>query len=199
MYLWYKADYYADPIPSFRFWSGPQNMYHSCEIETGFLCGDGARVGRSFFCSCDSAVRFLDSENSSQRRPLLRPAPRRVHFARPWTQASKHSSLAAKRRAEASRGIFFQNWVRAQHVSCCSVCTLAWYLTTKDARWVRCSPCSLGPSPRRPTARCSLAAVRRGDCVRASWLYLVQRIERYSYICVLPPTAAVPGRLCSVW
>ena len=41
-------------------------------------------VLRSFcFCSCDSAVRFLDSETSSKRRLLLRPAPRRVHFARP--------------------------------------------------------------------------------------------------------------------
>ena len=38
--------------------------------------------------------------------------------------------------------------------------------------------------PRRPTASCRLAAVRRGDCVRASsWLYsfIVQRIDRYSY------------------
>ena len=42
---------------------------------------------------------------------------------------------------------------------------------------------TVGPSPRRPTASCSLAAVRRGDCVRASWLYsfVVQRIDRYSY------------------
>ena len=40
--------------------------------------------GHSGLCSCDSAVRFLDSENSSQRRLLLLlcPAPRRVHFAR---------------------------------------------------------------------------------------------------------------------
>ena len=45
--------------------------------------------GHSLFFSCDQGVRFLDSENSSQRRLLLRPAPRRVHFARPWIQASK--------------------------------------------------------------------------------------------------------------
>ena len=68
--------------------------------------------GSFFFCSCDSAVRFLDSENSSQRRLLLRPAPRRAHFARPWTRASKptltDSSLAAKQTCPgASRGIFF--------------------------------------------------------------------------------------------
>ena len=41
---------YANPIPSFRFWSGRENKYHSCKIETGFLCGDGARVIRFFAC-----------------------------------------------------------------------------------------------------------------------------------------------------
>ena len=83
---------------------------------------------------------------------------------------------------------FFQQSMRAQHVSCCS-CVFSYDIThvaTKDARRVRCSSCSLGPSPRRPTASCSLAAVRRGDCFRASWLYpfVVQRIDRYSYFCV---------------
>ena len=45
-------------------------------------------LGSFVFCSCGSAVTFLDSENSSQRRLLLCSAPRGVHFARPWTQAS---------------------------------------------------------------------------------------------------------------
>ena len=40
----------------------------------------------------------------------------------------------------------------------------------KKARWVHCSPCSFGQSPRRQTASLSLAAVRRGDCVRVSSL-----------------------------
>ena len=72
-----------------------------------------------FFLSCDSAVSFLDIEKPSQRRLLLCLAPCRVHFARPWTQASKpaltdsslawtqaskpaltDSSLAVKRHAE---------------------------------------------------------------------------------------------------
>ena len=58
-----------------------------------------------------------------------------------------------------------------------------------------------GPSPRRTAASCSLAAVRRTDCVHATWLYsfIVQRIDRYSYsyfFCV-PRTAAVRCRLCS--
>ena len=46
-------------------------------------------------------------------------------------------------------------------------------LATKDARWVRCSSWSLGPRPHPPPATYnnSLAAERRGDCVRALWLY----------------------------
>ena len=45
-------------------------------------------------------------------------------------------------------------------------------VATKDARWVRCSSWPPGPRPRPPTAsNNSLAAERRGDCVRASWLY----------------------------
>ena len=45
-------------------------------------------------------------------------------------------------------------------------------VATKDARWVRCSFWSQGPHLRPPMATCnSLAAKRRGDCVRASWLY----------------------------
>ena len=48
MFVQSKADYYADPIPSFRFWSGRKNKSHWCKIETGFLCGDGARLIRFF-------------------------------------------------------------------------------------------------------------------------------------------------------
>ena len=40
----FEADSYANPIPSFRFWSGRKHKFHSCKIETGFLCGDGTRV-----------------------------------------------------------------------------------------------------------------------------------------------------------
>ena len=36
----------TDVIPSFRFWSGRKK----CKIETGFSCGDGARVVRFFAC-----------------------------------------------------------------------------------------------------------------------------------------------------
>ena len=85
---YFQADYYADPTPSFRFWSGRKNKYNSCKVETGFMCGDGARVIRFYARVIQQLVKVLDIENSSQRRLLLRPAPRRVHLARPWTQAS---------------------------------------------------------------------------------------------------------------
>ena len=105
-----KADSRANPIPSFRFWSGRKNKISFMQIETGFLRGDDTR-GHLFFGSCDSAVRYLDSENPSPRRLLLCLAPCPVHFARPWTQASKpamtNSSLAAKRRAEALHVVCF--------------------------------------------------------------------------------------------
>ena len=45
-----KAVYYADPIPSFRFWSDRKSKTLSCKIETGFLCGDHARVILFFAC-----------------------------------------------------------------------------------------------------------------------------------------------------
>ena len=87
------------------------------QIETGFLCEIRSRTrrwcsGHVFVCSsCDSAVRFLDSENSSQRRLLLCLTPCRADFDRPWPQASKpaltDSSLAAKRRGEALHVVIF--------------------------------------------------------------------------------------------
>ena len=131
--------------------------------------------GHLFFCSCDSAVRFLDSQNPGQRRLPLSPAPRRVHFARPRTQASKptltDSTLAAERRAEALHVVVFQPGIRAQHDELLLCVYSRLNVATKDARWVRCFSCSLGPSPRRLVASYSLAAERRGNCVRASLLY----------------------------
>ena len=80
------------------------------------------------------------------------------------------SSLAAKSRADALHVVFFSNKASTPGTGC-SVCTLVCCVDTTDGRWVRFSPCSLGPSPRPSTASCSLAAVRCGDCVRASWWY----------------------------
>ena len=71
--------------------------------------------GHLCICSCRSAVRSLDAENSRQCRLQLclrREETRRVHFARPRTQASEPavtaSSLAEKGRADALRVTFFQ-------------------------------------------------------------------------------------------
>ena len=48
---------------------------------------------------------------------------------------------------------------------------------------VSCSLTSRSEPASTETASCSLAAVRRGDCVCGSWLYsfIVQGIGRYSY------------------
>ena len=93
-----------------RFWSGCKNKYHSCKIETGLLCGDGARLIR-FFARVIQQFSFWTQKIQANIDYLLRPAPRRVHFARPWTRASKpissDSSPAAKRRAEALHVVFF--------------------------------------------------------------------------------------------
>ena len=130
--------------------------------------------GHLFVCSCDSAVSFFLLPGKFKQTSTA--AKRRVQFARPWTQASKPAltvySLAAKIRTVALHVAFFstKNLCPARCCCCCRcVYSRMIYLATKDARCVHCSSWSLGPSPRRPTASYnSLAAVRRGDCVRKS-------------------------------
>ena len=96
------------------------------QIEIGFLLceTDAEMVPVPYVCLLvgfySSSARFLNMENSSQRRLLLLGlAPRGVRFARPWTQPFKpaltDSSLAAKRRAEALHSVFFQPSIRAHH------------------------------------------------------------------------------------
>ena len=100
-----------------------QKQISFVKIKTGFLCdigrGDGARAVCLLAPVIRQQFRFLDIENSSQRRLLPCLAPRRVHFARPWTQASRpaltDSSPAAKRRAEAIYFVFSSPSVRAHH------------------------------------------------------------------------------------
>ena len=64
----------------------------------GFLCG--VVLLRKSFCLlwCDS---ILYTENSSQRRLLVCLAPRRVHFALPWTQAFEPALTDSTIRASA--------------------------------------------------------------------------------------------------
>ena len=76
-----------------------------------------------------------------------------------------------------------------------AVCTLVIH---SHERRVRCSSWSLGPSPCRLIASCSLAAETGGDCVRASWLnsYSNASIATRASVCtwyLVPHTAAVPG------
>ena len=139
-----------DPISSFRCWSGRKNRYHSCKIETGFLCGDGARVIR-FFARVIQQLGFWTQKIQAnvdycyvrRRAECSSLGPELEH-----PSLRSDSGLAAKRRAEALHVVsFVQQSIRAEHESCCCVCSLVIrYVTRKDARWMSCSPCSLGPS-----------------------------------------------------
>ena len=48
-----------------RYHAGSCQYQYSCKIETGFLCGDGARFIH-FFARVIQQVRFLDSRNLKQ-------------------------------------------------------------------------------------------------------------------------------------
>ena len=102
---------YADPIPSFRFWSGRQNKYHWCKIETGFLCGDGARVIR-FFARVIQQLRFWTQKiqaNVDYRYVRRRAERTSLGPGLEHPSLRSDSSLAAKRRAEALHVVFFFN------------------------------------------------------------------------------------------
>ena len=156
--------------------------------------------GHSFCCSCDSAVRFLDSENPSQRRLLLRPAPRRVHFARPWTRASKHSSLAAKRRADALHVVFFST----KHPSPARELLLCVYSRMIRSHERRALGALLSFFSRsEPASTDSWLQSGCGEARRLRLRIVVVFIHspRHRSLLVLvllcvPRTAAVPGRLC---
>ena len=100
----------------------------SCIIETGFLCGDGARAIR-FFARVIQQLSFWTQKFQAivdycyvrHRAECTSLGPRLEH-----PSLRSDSSLAAKRRAEALHVVFFSNEsIRAQHESCCSVFTLA--------------------------------------------------------------------------
>ena len=153
-------------------------------------------TGHSFFFPCDPAVRFWGQKfqaNVDYCYVQRRAECTSLGLEHPSLRSD--SSLAAKRRAAALHVVFFFNKASEPSTRAAALCVLSHdNVATKDARWVRCSPCSLGPSPRRSTASCSLAAVRHRGCIRSpthrSLLVLV--------LLRVPRTAAVPGRLCSV-
>ena len=104
----------SDSVLQILVWS--QNKYHSCEIETGFLCLDGALVVR-FSCSCDKQLGFGTRKiHANVDYCHVRRRAECTYFAGPGTQASKptlrlrsDSSLATKGRAEAFHVVLFFN------------------------------------------------------------------------------------------
>ena len=199
-----KADICADPIPSFRFWSGRKNRYHSCKIETGFLCGDDALVILFFARVIQQLVFWTQKIQANVDYCYVRRRAECTSFGPGLEHPTlrSDSSLAARRRAEPLHAVFFSTKHPSAAPELQLLCVYSRMIrTTKDACWVHCSPCSLGPSPRRPTASCSLAAVRRGDCVRASWLYswsnasIATRTLLVLVLLCVPRTAAVPAPL----
>ena len=125
--------------------------------------------GHLFFCSCDSAGRCWTMFLKNQVNVDYCYVPRRVECPILGPRF-KHASLRSLTLIWPRRDVPRQA-SDPSTMSYWSVCTLVRCVTTKDARWVRCSSCSLCPRPRRLTSICSLAAERRGNCVRASWLY----------------------------
>ena len=96
----------------FLLWSGRKNKYHcSCKIETGFLCGDGARV----IIFCARVIQQLGFRTQKlqanfdycyvrRRAECTWLGPGLEHL-----RLRSDSSLAAKRLADALYVVFFFN------------------------------------------------------------------------------------------
>ena len=90
-----EADSYANPIPSFRFSSGRQNKCRLSANLNRLVVRNRMRrwcLSILFVCSCDSAVRSLNSGNSRQCRLLL---CRRLRDASSALRSAPHSSIQA--------------------------------------------------------------------------------------------------------
>ena len=140
------------------------------QIERGFLYRDGA--ARVIFCSrviqqlgfwtqklqanVDYCYVWRRAECTSLVPGLKHPSLRWLTLFWPRRDVPRHFAW-----------YIFQPSIRAH----AAVRNLVWYVATKDARWVRCSCWSLGSSPRRLRSRIVV-------------VFVVQRIDRYSYFCV---------------
>ena len=104
--------------PSFRFWSGRKNKNIRGKSKQAY-CAEMV-LGSFVFLPCDSAVRIFDSEIQTNAECTLLGT---------GLQVSKPTLRLWSGREEtcrgASRGLSFLQSIRAQHESCCSVCTLA--------------------------------------------------------------------------
>ena len=128
-----------------------------------------------FVCSCDSTVRFWTQKiqaNVDYCHVWRREETRRVHFARPSTQASTPAptdfSLAAKRRRGASRGIFFKQASEPSTMTYAAAVCTRMMICSHERR-------ALGAllffaSRSEPASTDDLTAERPGDCLRASSL-----------------------------
>ena len=106
-----EAGYYADPIPSFRFWSGRKNKHNPCKIETGFVCGDGAGVIH-FFARVIQQLGFWTQKiqaNVDYCYVRRRAECTSLGPGLEYPSLRSDSSLAAKRRGEALHVVFFFN------------------------------------------------------------------------------------------
>ena len=152
------------------------------------MCEDGARVILFFACVIlqlgfwtQKLQENVDYCYVRRRAECTSLGPGLEHLS-----LSSDSSLAAKRRADALHVCFFSTKHPSPARELLLLCVYSRVIRSHERRALGALVSlfsTVGPSPRRPTASCSLAAVRRGDCVRASWLYsfIVQRIDRYSY------------------
>ena len=148
-------------------WSGRKNKTLSCKRNR--LLVRRSCSGHSFFARVIQQLGFWTQKIQAN-----------VDYCYVWRRAERtslgsglehpslrsDSSLAAKRRAEAFHVDFFQQSVRAQHDELL-LCVYSRMIRSHERRALG----ALLLFSRSEPASCSLATVRRGDCVRASWLY----------------------------
>ena len=92
----FEAAYYAEPIPSLGF--GLATKINIIRAKSKLASYAEMMSGHSFFCSCDSAVRFLDSKIQANVDYCYVRLRAECTLSQPTLT---DSSLAAKGRAEA--------------------------------------------------------------------------------------------------
>ena len=113
-----QADYYAYPIPSLRFWSGRKNKTLSCKIETGFLCGDGARVIRFFARVIQQLGFWTQKIQANVDYCYVRRRAKRTSLGPELEHPSLYAQTLVWPRRDVPRRFtwyFFQPSTRAQH------------------------------------------------------------------------------------
>ena len=149
-----------------------------CEIETGFLWGDGARVIHCFARVIQQLFRWTHKPRANVDNVYVRHCaecfslgPRLEHVS-----LRSDTSLAAKRSADALHLVYFVQGNTRPARQPLLFCVYSRMIHSHERRALGAlvslsSRSEPAPSPRRPTASSSLVAVRRVDCVHATWLY----------------------------